>query len=293
MTDVPLWKPLKEFNRKYQWDNKLAKQFTKQLSDDKNYTKEIQQRIEAGLINSSGELIQELFQKTATKMFRCKQDKVYSNPAKPKKLSRSKKWFDKDCTNLKKDIRKLGRQKSKEPTNLVLREKYCVKLKQFKNNCKNKRYHFWQKQFNELEDSLKDSKSFWNKWKQSTDKYPTKPKIDISGENWYNHFHNLHTEKMINLSPTTFTNHHEPCDILNAPFTKDELQHTIDNLKNSKAAGFDGITNEMIKNSPENVVNILLDFTNLCLQKELIPDSYCNDIINPIFKEGIKSDPNN
>ena len=98
---------------------------------------------------------------------------------------------------------------------------------------------------------------------------------------------------MINLSPTTFTNHHEPCDILNAPFSKDELQHTIDNLKNSKAVGFDGITNEMVKNSPENVVNILLDFTDLCLQKELIPDSHCNDIINPIFKEGIKSDPNN
>ena len=172
------------------------------------------------------------------------------NPTKPKKLSRSKKWFDKDCMNLKKDVRKLGRQKSKEPTNLVLREKYCVKLKQFRKNCKNKRYHFWQKQFNELEDTLKDSKSFWNKWKQSTDKYPTKPKIDISGENWYNHFHNLHTEKMINLSPTTFTNHHEPCDILNAPFTKDELQHAIDNLKNSKAAGFDGITNEMIKKLP-------------------------------------------
>ena len=50
-------------------------------------------------------------------------------------------------------------QKSKEPTNLVLREKYCVKLKQFKNNCKYKRYHFWQKEFNELEDSLKDSPS--------------------------------------------------------------------------------------------------------------------------------------
>ena len=39
---------------------------------------------------------------------------------------------------------------------------------------------------------------------------------------------------MINLSPTTFANHHEPCGILNAPFTKDELQHTINNLKNTK-----------------------------------------------------------
>ena len=94
----------------------------------------------------------------------------------------------------------------------------------------------------ELEGSLKDSKSFWNKWKQSTDRYPTKPKIDISGENWYNHFHNLHIENMINLIPTTFMNHQEPCDILNAPFTKDELQYTIDNVKNNKAAGFDDIT---------------------------------------------------
>ena len=82
-------------------------------------------------------------------------------------------------------------------------------------------------------------------------------------------------------------NYQEPCDILNALFTKDELQYTIDNLKNNKATDFVGITNEMIKNSPENVLNIILNFTNLCLQKALIPDSFCNDIINP------NSDPNN
>ena len=61
--------------KKHQWDNKLAIQFTKQLSDDKIYIEEIHQRIDAGLIDSSGELIQELFHKTATKTFRCKRNK--------------------------------------------------------------------------------------------------------------------------------------------------------------------------------------------------------------------------
>ena len=64
-------------------------------------------------------------------------------------------------------------------------------------------------------------------------------------------------------------------------------------MKNEKAEGSDSISNEMIKNSPKVVLDLLFNFVNLCLQKSLIPKSWCQDLINPIHKEGCKNDPNN
>ena len=65
---------------------------------------------------------------------------------------------------------------------------------------------------------------------------------------------------MTNLIPTTFMNHQELCDILNAPFTRDELQYTIGNLKNNKAVGFHGITNEMVKKLPRKCSKNIIRF---------------------------------
>ena len=49
----------------------------------------------------------------------------------------------------------------------------------------------------------------------------------------------------------------------------------------------------MIKNSPKIIVDLLFNLVNLCLEKSLIPKSWCLDLINPIHKEGCKDDPNN
>ena len=45
----------------------------------------------------------------------------------------------------------------------------------------------------------------------------------------------------------------------------------------------------MIKNSPNCLLYLILDYINLCLQKSLI----CYDLITPIFKEGDRSNPDN
>ena len=57
--------------------------------------------------------------------------------------------------------------------------------------------------------------------------------------------------------------------------------------------GYDNISNEMIKSSPDALINLILAYINLCLQKMLISTSLCYDIISPIFKEGSRSDPQN
>ena len=64
-------------------------------------------------------------------------------------------------------------------------------------------------------------------------------------------------------------------------------------FKNGKALGFDRVSNEMIKNSPECLLDLILNYINLCLHKSMISKSLCYNIIYPIFKEGSKSDPGN
>ena len=49
----------------------------------------------------------------------------------------------------------------------------------------------------------------------------------------------------------------------------------------------------MIQNSPTSLLDLLFQYINLCLKKSLIANSLCFDIIYPIFKDGVRSDPDN
>ena len=116
---------------------------------------------------------------------------------------------------------------------------------------------------------------------------------DIKGGDWYNHFFNLHTEH--NRENVEIPSYNISCEgnISNEPFSKKEFTNVISNLKNNKAVGSDGILNEMVKNAPETILNLLRNFINLCLCKSLIPQSWCMDLITPIFKDGSINDPDN
>ena len=67
----------------------------------------------------------------------------------------------------------------------------------------------------------------------------------------------------------------------------------MDNLKTNKAVGYDRVSNEMIKNSPLEIKNMLLKYFNVCLRNGMVSEMICYDLINPIHKEGSVDDPNN
>ena len=53
------------------------------------------------------------------------------------------------------------------------------------------------------------------------------------------------------------------------------------------------ISNEMIKNSPKPILDILNKLIILCLHKSFIPSSWWLDLISPFYKDGTHNDPNN
>ena len=80
---------------------------------------------------------------------------------------------------------------------------------------------------------------------------------------------------------------------LDNPKSIEEIHKAIKNLKNKKAAGLDGIRNEMIKTSSSFIKYPLEKLFNLILQSGTFPTSWSNGIITALHKSGNKDDPSN
>ena len=82
-------------------------------------------------------------------------------------------------------------------------------------------------------------------------------------------------------------------EVLNRPFSINELRKTISDFKTKKATGYDTINNEFLKLSTDRILNLILDFLNLAISKSLITSNWCLDIISPLHKDGPKDNPDN
>ena len=78
-----------------------------------------------------------------------------------------------------------------------------------------------------------------------------------------------------------------------AYLTKDELISIINNLKNKKSYGLDGISPVLFKKIAGNLLDPLLFLINLCLESGKFPDVLKTSIVSPIFKKGDQSDIQN
>jgi hypothetical protein len=74
-------------------------------------------------------------------------------------------------------------------------------------------------------------------------------------------------------------------DILNGDITEDEVSNAIKNLKNGKAAGIDDFVNEYFKCSSPQLVNIYCKLFNLAVNSGIVPETWLNGIIRPIYKK--------
>ena len=81
---------------------------------------------------------------------------------------------------------------------------------------------------------------------------------------------------------------------INRPFTQDEVVILIKKLKNKKACGIDNVINEYLKNSPTDLIVLIVKMFNLVLLSGIVPTDWCIGIIKPIYKKkGSIDDPDN
>ncbi len=70
--------------------------------------------------------------------------------------------------------------------------------------------------------------------------------------------------------------------IMNEPISQQEVTKVIKLTKSNKAAGFDGLPNEVYTN--EKSIHILCELFNQCFNTGLIPSTWKKTIIKPISK---------
>ena len=115
-----------ERKREYKWEDDSPQKFLTAINsaEVKTIINDCKQHIEAGLIESSGILLQEIFQKTADLSldFKAKKKAPPTNQKKHRKSKSPKKWFDTDCIQLKAKTKRAANLKHKNPSNKNLED---------------------------------------------------------------------------------------------------------------------------------------------------------------------------
>lgn len=65
-----------------------------------------------------------------------------------------------------------------------------------------------------------------------------------------------------------------PRPAFNAPFTTEDIQHTVKKLKLGKAPDTDGVTNQVIKAAPEALATVLAELLNRCVKLGKWPEQW-------------------
>ena len=161
------------------------------------------------------------------------------------------------------------------------------KLKEIRN--RNKRFR---------SKNVKDRKYFWSML--SSKKTKCKPKPNLNLNTFYNSFKQLASEQ--NQGEYNSDNDNDEAVIideeleylLDSNFTFEELDILVGKLKNNKACAGDKVLNEFICASYNKLRPVYVLLFNRVLDEGIIPDSWLNGIILPIYKnKGDLNDPDN
>jgi hypothetical protein len=81
---------------------------------------------------------------------------------------------------------------------------------------------------------------------------------------------------------------------INKRIIQEEILKCMKKFKNNKACGDDLVINEYIKSTTEKFIELYEKLLNLIFQSGVIPDSWLNGNMKPIYKnKGCKTDPQN
>ena len=286
------WIPMKE---KYTWSADSAETFERVISTSPLCApifEECTQLVAAGLVESASMKIAELFNKAAERTLKPREN-IGTEKRHPYKHKRkTKKWFDSDCVAQRKTTRRLAITKQQRPGDLGIRMDYNNNPREYKNICRQKKYQFEQRQIEKLKTLTEDPSAFWKSFKNLGDTNRTSDiPENADGKRWESYFRNLFKNSTKDEFDISSTPHND--GPLNKPFSLEEMDEVIDNLKNGKAADYDCLMNEFLKAAPEKIRKLLLRLINTIYKTTCVRKAWYLGMISPIHKEGSKDNPDN
>lgn len=217
------------------------------------------------------------------------------------KLPKSKPWFNEDCRLLKKQCNALAKAMKIDPFNREHSFQMLRLKKLYKATVRKNKVAFQQNIWSNLE-KFKNSnpKEFWkllDDLKGLDKKYEENP---ISMDQWVKHFTLLFNNA---VKPTAslsekinmyiVENRNKIFNELNFRIELHEVIQCIGSLKNKKAAGIDGIVNEMLKAGITSLAFPLQKLFNHILCQGHFPKHWQTNTLTPLHKKGDQLNPKN
>jgi hypothetical protein len=221
-----------------------------------------------------------------------------TNNSKPRR--RHQPWFNSNLHTLRKSVQAGSRQLARDPYNPFLRSLYFRDLKQY-NKLRKKAFRVYKAnlltKLEQLEEH--DPKQFWALLDDlKGNKTERNPSPNITNTDWFNHFNNLNTlpDKIIKLEERykqLLQNKPAIFNELCYSISSSEIAKAIHSLKNGKATGVDGISNEMIKVAHPYILPSVTKLFNKVLTTSVYPKCWSVGYIIPVFKSNNPDDTNN
>lgn len=282
-TQRPKWDENKAHTFKQNIDMEALRKITEQLTQGIS-----ENNLNQSFIDSIVNQISNLFSKSAGTSFETKSNtKRYRNGTR-----KNKPWFGPACHNTRKAYH-LAKKKYHRHSSIVNRINLENKSKTYKNTMN--KYINIHNQNNEQKlrtMHTKRPKDYW-KFLNSLKSKEQVEKPDI--QTFYDFFKNInmHYDELEDIGlPNDLRDGNN--DYLNAPISAPEIEKCIRKLKNSKSPGTDNVLNEYIRNTKEILLPIYVTLFNYIMDTGLIPTSWVEGVIVPIYKnKGDSLDPNN
>ena len=266
----------------YIWNDKVKQNFKVHLTSHK-----IKNRIEQWMNTENlkpTEVVREIKDTILMVAENCKlkkRESLESNQSQP--------WFDKQCLNIKNDIKILGNKLKKTKGDGEIRTRLFTQKRNLKKLVQRKKRLYKQSIINKMNNEQTNSqKKYWKLFNKLNNK-KAQTSCNIPHEILTDYFKSTFTSKRDLNIPLDSNEEGE----LDHPFSIAELDTASNILKPGKSTGIDNLSNEMLSCLVENYPHLIIKLFNSILSSNKIIPSWSIGMIAPIHKKGSKADPEN
>ena len=218
-----------------------------------------------------------------------------------KKTIPPKKWFDDECTTLRRRVSYLSKLITKYPHDPHIRGSFFKTKKTYKSLLKRKRKEYKWSLIHQLENMSEANPALY--WKiledlRNNESKETDNSSPIPLDEWVQYFEKLNSIEHIQADHNhTHTNNNILHKIealeksqtfceLDFKITEKEIDGALKKLKNNKSPGIDGITGEMLKCGRQIWIPILGKLFNQIFVSKEYPKGWATCLLTPVYKKG-------
>jgi hypothetical protein len=188
-------------------------------------------------------------------------------------------WFDSECYALRRQVRDSYKILRYMPSS-ANRDKNSNLISQFQALRRKKNFEFENRQQEQIVAKAEsDISQFWSALRTFKRKTPN---MNVSLDTWHQHFSQLFKANVLPIRPTSYM--HNYIDVLDRPFTVQELRKAINHGKYGKAAGPDMITYDLLKCSIDILLDPLLSFINCVFENQMCPLKWITSFLITLYK---------